>query len=73
MLTEGTAEDLTPRWVIALRSTIFKAIGKLQLEGDRVDATGVETFIDHPSNLHEILHRILRNHNVHGGKGLLLI
>lgn len=58
LLTEGTTDDLAPRWFIAIRG-IVKTTRKLRLESDRVDSIGVKTFIDHPSNLHEILYRIL--------------
>lgn len=73
MFTESTTDDLAPRWFITILGTIVKTIRKLRLEGDRVDSISVKTFIDHPSDLHEILHRILRHHDVHRGKRFLLI
>jgi hypothetical protein len=38
-----------------------------------VNSISVETFINNASDAHEILHRVLGNDNMYGGKGFLLI
>lgn len=74
LLTQGAANNLTSRRLITVLGNIdISTTRELRLECDGVDSISVETFINDPSDLHEVLHRVIGNNNVHGCKRLLLI
>ena len=74
-LTECAADNLAPGRLVTVRSDIEigTTIRELGLERDGVNAIGVEAFINHTCDLHEILDRIIGHNDVYRCERLLLI
>lgn len=50
-----------------------RALSRLRLQGGRVDAVGVEALVDGPGLLDEVRHGLVRDDDVGGRDGLLLV